>query len=204
MVPPSEEMAGLRAAYEGSQWVKLPGFLSGDLREDVIDTVEAARFVPREIPGVRLPDGQPTKEFVMEKNSIGALLLLVMNDARLFDAIEAITGCEPIVSFQCRTYRRDPTAGHIGGWHNDMKHGRMVAFSLNLGREQFEGGGLELRKAETKEMVDRISNPVAGDAIIFRVARSLEHRVGQLHGTVPRTAFAGWFCSENRSILLSE
>ena len=203
VVPSSAELAGLRSAYEEAQWVRLPDFLSRDLRDDIIDAVDAARFEALEIPAVRLPDGQPKKEFVMERNSVGALLLLAMNDPRLFNAIEAITGCDRIVSFQCRTYRHDPKAGHIGGWHNDMKRGRMVALSLNLGREPFEGGELELRNAQTEEIVDRISNPAAGDAFIFRIDRSLEHRVAPMHGIVPRTAFAGWFCSEGSTPLVA-
>ena len=60
VVPSSAEMAGLRAAYAAAQWVPLPGFLSGDLLEDVVEGVEAARFMQSEKPGVR-PEGSETR-----------------------------------------------------------------------------------------------------------------------------------------------
>ena len=34
---------------------------------------------------------------------------------------------------------------------------------------------------------------VIGDAILFGLSDDLEHRVGDVHGAFPKTAFAGWF-----------
>ena len=39
-------------------------------------------------------------------------------------------------------------------------------------------------------------NPGVGDALMFRIAPQYEHRIADVTGQEPRTAFAGWFCSE--------
>jgi hypothetical protein len=43
-----------------------------------------------------------------------------------------------------------------------------------------------------------VANTGAGDAVLFRIAERLEHRVTSLRGDVPRTAYAGWFLREPR------
>jgi hypothetical protein len=45
-------------------------------------------------------------------------------------------------------------------------------------------------------VLSEVHNPIAGDAVMFRVHPTLRHRVDPVTGTVPRTAYAGWFCSQ--------
>jgi hypothetical protein len=65
--------------------------------------------------------------------------------------------------------------------------------SINLSTDAYQGGVLEIRDCESSHMVHGVANTGFGDAIIFRIARHLKHRVSTVEGTVPRTAFAGWF-----------
>ena len=55
------------------------------------------------------------------------------------------------------------------------------------------GAILEIRDRETRTVLHRASNPVAGDAVIFRLSPELQHRVTPVTGETPRTAFAGWY-----------
>jgi len=41
----------------------------------------------------------------------------------------------------------------------------------------------------------RVGGTSLGDAVIFRIADHLRHRVSPVEGDVPRVAFAGWFKS---------
>jgi hypothetical protein len=64
--------------------------------------------------------------------------------------------------------------------------------SINLGREPFEGGLLQIRRNDS-EQVSEVANRVTGDAVIFRIHPDYRHRVGTVTGRHPRTAWAGWF-----------
>jgi hypothetical protein len=47
-----------------------------------------------------------------------------------------------------------------------------------------------------------VANTGPGDALLFRIARHLTHRVTPVDGTADKTAFAGWFRSEPEFIAL--
>jgi Rps23 Pro-64 3,4-dihydroxylase Tpa1-like proline 4-hydroxylase len=99
----------------------------------------------------------------------------------------------------------NPVSGHYDSWHSDVGQDRLVALSLNLGREPFEGGLLQIRRADSPEIIAEIANRATGDAVIFRIDPSLRHRVGPVEGHVPRTAYAGWFRSRpDFRVLLGE
>jgi hypothetical protein len=99
-----------------------------------------------------------------------------------------------------------PAEGHYDSWHDDIEdgivtgiedewtpHGRLVALSLNLSDAAYEGGALLLRDKVTEQTLSEVRNIGLGDAIMFRLAQHLEHRVADVVGDVPKTAFAGWF-----------
>jgi hypothetical protein len=89
-----------------------------------------------------------------------------------------------------------PGKDHYEDWHNDLDEARMVGMTVNLSNKVFAGGTLEIRHKITQRMITRITNTGFGDAIIFRLADYLEHRITEVEGVVPKTAFAGWFKSE--------
>ena len=91
-----------------------------------------------------------------------------------------------------------PSSAHYDSWHDDINadEGRILGMSVNLSPVRFAGGAFELRGRESKNMVYRHENTGPGDALIFRLSPRLQHRVTDVVGDVPKTAFAGWFRSE--------
>ena len=125
-----------------------------------------------------------------------ALLNLVANDHRLFRIVREITGCGPIGCFRGRVYRMLPNAGHYDSWHNDLGDERLITLSVNLSPEPYSGGILQIRHRPSNRIVYEVANTGLGDAILFRISPDLEHRVTEVTGSVPKTAFAGWFRSK--------
>jgi hypothetical protein len=78
----------------------------------------------------------------------------------------------------------------------------MVAMSINLSAKPYSGGVLEIRTRESGKVLHRTANTGPGDAILFRVAPGLQHRVTAVEGEVPRTAYAGWFIAGTDFALL--
>jgi hypothetical protein len=137
----------------------------------------------------------------MEPNGASALLLMLLNDPRLFQLVEAISGCEPIGSFRSRTYRMLPDAGHFSPWHNDALPGRLAALSVNLSPAPYAGAALQVRDASTLEIVREIDDMGFGDAVLIEISREYEHRNSPLLGAAPKTSHAGFFYAGERSPL---
>ena len=104
-----------------------------------------------------------------------------------------ITGRGPFNWFEGWIYRMVPNAGHHDEWHSDLEEGRVVAMSVNLSHEGYEGGLFQLRKRGTTQMIAEVANTGPGDALFFRISDNLLHRVTEVDGVMPKTAFAGWF-----------
>jgi 2OG-Fe(II) oxygenase superfamily len=183
-----EELAELRASFEREHCVRMRSFLDPGLFDGIVRGVERARFYERS-------HGRIGLEGCMEANSTLATLLLAANDKRLFGVIREITGCGPIGCFDGRVYRLSPTSGHHDSWHSDVADNRMIAMSLNLSTEPYQGGVLQIRERDSEKVLHEEPSPDPGDAIIFRLGESLRHRVTAVDGDVARTAFAGWFKS---------
>jgi hypothetical protein len=58
---------------------------------------------------------------------------------------------------------------------------------------------LQIRE-DSGDVREEVPNPGLGDAIVFRVAEHLQHRLTPVVGKAPRTAVAGWFCSQPKYI----
>ena len=127
-----------------------------------------------------------------ESAAFGALLFLI-NDEKLFQLIQDITQCALIDCFEGRVYRVNPGDGHHDSWHNDIGEGRVVGMSLNLSREVYSGGVLQIRNRETEAVISEAANTGFGDAVVFRLSRDLQHRITEVEGSASKTAFAGWF-----------
>ena len=52
---------------------------------------------------------------------------------------------------------------------------------------------MQIRERASGKVVSEIANTGFGDAIIFRLDKGLQHRLTDMQGAVPKTAFAGWF-----------
>ena len=180
------DRARLREHFRDRHFLRLPGLIEPDLLGEIQRELDRAEFYERVHPGVG-------PELCMRRNGVHVTLELLLNDRALVDVIEEVTGCGAIGSFGGRVYRLAPGTGHHDGWHSDLADHRLVAMSVNLGRAPYQGGLLALRDAATRRVLEEVPNVGPGDALVFRLAPGLEHRVTELEGAAPKTAFAGWF-----------
>jgi hypothetical protein len=178
----------LREEFERRHCVRLPGLLDPDLLQAVQREVERAAFYERVHEGIGA-----NRELCMAHGTADGLLHVLLNAPELFRVIEEVTGCDPVGCFIGRVYRMVPGAGHHDAWHDDVGDRRLVAMSLNLSTATYSGGLLQLRDRESGRLLHEVANVGSGDAIVFRLAPHLQHRVSLVEGTVPKTAFAGWF-----------
>lgn len=188
-----DELASLRERFRREHHILLPGLVRERLLDRVRRELDAADF--EEHTGIRT-------ELRMRSDRALALLEFLANDPNLFEAVREITGCDRIGAFLGRVYRMLPGPEHEGVWHADLVHGRMVAMSVNLSEAPYSGGLLEIRDEQSKRVLHRIANTGPGDAVIFRLAEGLKHRLTGVQGTVPKTAYAGWFLARPESELL--
>ena len=183
---PPAELRQLRQQFDREHHVILPKLLEPELLEMVLRRVEAARFTPN-------VDDHLTSETTMQDPDTVYLLTFLFNMPAFQRVVQRITGCRRIATFNGRVYRMSASEGHHTVWHNDIVNHRMVACSLNLGREEFRGGALQLRYRDSKQILHEVHNTGLGDALLIRVSRKLVHRVSPVEGDAPKIALAGWF-----------
>lgn len=186
IAPEAVHLANLQAEFRERQCVGLPGLLSPELSSLVLERLTTARFSPLEHDGIG-------SELCMEDNALLAALHLACNDGPFLRLVESIASCAPLGAFGGRVYRMVPGAGHSDSWHDDLRENRQIGMSVNLSSGPYEGGLFQLRNRNTRRMLCEVHNIGLGDAIVFRLAPSLEHQVTPVLGGVPKTAFAGWF-----------
>jgi len=184
-----QQLAALRNAFIAQHRLMLPSFLDNPLLDLIQKKLRDTEFcvVDRET-GVELRPIDCTAYLATE---------LLLNSPKLFRAIEQITGCARIACFSGRIYRRPASSSYFNRWHTDIDgEGRMVALSVNLNAEAYEGGALQIRSAKTHEILCEVYNRRCGDAIIFPVDEKFEHRVCEVESGAAKTALAGWFTSK--------
>ncbi len=183
------ERRALRRHFDAHHWIRLPGLLERALLDQVRRGVAAAAFVAVRHEAVT----PPSVDVCMQPNAISGMLELVCNDAAMCRALEALTGCRPLVRFNGFVYRLAPGAGQHH-WHNDVAHDRRLAMSINLEPEPCTGGLLQIRERQSGRVLEEVANTGFGDAIVFRIDPALQHRATVVTSGV-KTAFAGWFRS---------
>ena len=174
-----------RADFEKQDWVRLPAILGRELLEIAQSQLGTSQFEEK--------TANLYRELTVADNALPFALLLLLNNPRLFKLIEEITGCGHVGCFRGRIYRIVPGANHHVEWHTDLNETRLVALSINLTTEPYQGGVLSIREAATEQVLCELTNSGFGDAILFRIDERLQHRVSDVEGTVAKTALAGWF-----------
>lgn len=188
---PAEAIERAHAEYVRLCCLRLPQLLEPELWQFLQRELAQARFEAQTYERIG-------SELCMVPGTVDFLLNLVSNDAGFLELIRQITGCDAIRSFLGRVYRLTPGEGHGTTWHNDLMTGtRLVAMSVNLSPEAYCGGTLQLRDPRSNRILQELANTGPGDAILFRIGSDLQHRVTPVNGTVPKSAYAGWFQSEN-------
>ncbi len=168
--------------------IKLPALLDGQLLRQIHIAIDRSQFRELVHPGI-------ASELCMATNACLGLLHFLVNDRHMYRLVEDVSGCRPISFFSGRVYRRLPNSTHHDSWHSDLVEGRQIGMSLNLSAQPYEGGLFEIREAAAERQLAAIANIGPGDALLFRIDPALEHRVTNVRGAVPKTAFAGWFGS---------
>ena len=181
-----EELKSLRDKYERDDYVILPQLYEPELLEELMRRIDAAPFITYKHSDIAL-------EFRMDDDITQAMLSFFPNNPAFLRIIEQITGHPKLGEFTGRVYRMTSSDGHFDNWHDDIINHRAVTMSMNLSRQAFSGGALQLRRTNSKEVLHEIHNTGFGDALLFRIADGLVHRVQSVTGETPKTAFAGWF-----------
>jgi hypothetical protein len=182
------DVAALRRQFAERHHVVIRGLFGPALLAWIQEQLEHAPFKPRtgeEIAG----------ELTLQTGTLVTRMLFAMNDPAMHRAVEAVTDVGPLARYDGRIYRKLALPEHFCQWHDDV-HGasRLVAMSVNLGSEPYDGGVTEIRYKGSTELIGEVHNTGPGDALIFRVAPELQHRVTGLTSGV-KTAMAGWFGS---------
>jgi hypothetical protein len=175
-----------REEFDACHCIRLPCLLEPTLARSVVDALGRATFVDYTHEGIGT-------EICARPGLATGVLELLANDSQFFEAIRTLTGCGPIGLFHGRVYSMIPASGHYDSWHSDEGFDRLIAMSINLSPAPYEGGLLQIRENASSRIVHEVANTGFGDGILFRIARTLTHRVTSVEGTVPKTAYAGWF-----------
>jgi hypothetical protein len=184
----ADRLQELQSEFAERHCIVLPQFLDPGLLTLIQRHLERAEFYELAHEDIRA-------ESCMADNHLSGLLQLLTNTQELFHALERITGCGRIGQFQGRIYRMIPGGGHFDSWHTDLGPGlvRFLGLSVNLGAELFSGGVFQLRERGGGPIRCEVANTGRGDALLFRLAPNLSHRITPLEGAAAKIALAGWF-----------
>ncbi len=95
--PEPDELRGLQDDYAERSCVRLPGFLEPVLLGRIQERIARARWEPY------LHDlDPPATDLLLVDPAIDGILATLVQDPRLFAAVRAVTGCDPIGCFNGR------------------------------------------------------------------------------------------------------
>ena len=186
--------AALRQEFAQRHCVVLEGFVAEGVLERVPRMLEAGRFHTFEHTSKK---GKVIAREVRlgRAERLPLMFFWLLNQPRLFDAIAELTGCGAAIRlFDVRCYKSVPGSGHFISWHNDggpHSTGRLLGLTVNLSPEPC--GGFQIRCRKTREVLRTVTGTRFGDANLFRIHESLEHRSLPVEGSAPRCVCGGWF-----------
>jgi 2OG-Fe(II) oxygenase superfamily len=181
-----ENLEQLRLQFARDHYLVVPRLIDPELLDLVARRVEAASYQPFDHKGIAL-------ELCMDDADTVNLLDFLINRPKFLQLMERLMGIRHIGSFGGRVYRMTSTGGHYDSWHRDFGDRRLATLSLNLTREEFGGGALQMRYCGSDSVLHGIRNTGFGDALLFRISRKFQHRVMPVEGNVAKVAYAGWF-----------
>jgi len=187
-------VAALREEFRERQFVRLPGLLAGPLLNRLLDMVDRGAWDEH-------VQADLDSEAIIRSGPALNTLHFLANEPAFLALVHQITNAGPFSWFGGRVYRLAPGGGHYDSWHDDNTDGRLVAMSVNLSRNGYEGGVFQMRKRDSPELLVELANTGLGDATLFRVSEHYVHRVTDIRGREARTAFAGWFRAAQPSLV---
>lgn len=177
--------------YKNTHCVFLPGFVAQDALNSIVNKLSVTEFE------TRIEKDEHTGEFgkvllLPPNNPVPFIFHLLMNNKTLFKQLENITGCESIGNFMGRIHRSEGGEQHEIEWHGDNSDTRLLAMTLNLGRERYTGAKFQMRKKGTENIIREFGQTEPGDAFIFQIHTELQHRLSLVEEG-RRTVGVGWF-----------
>jgi hypothetical protein len=189
--------AGLDALHDHfsrNHYARLDGFIEPWLLDRWAEWAASAPFRPRVHHTAAYWGGEPPPvDHVIDAPDVLGRMLFAINDLALFSAIERVSSCGPIGCFHGFVYRLDAATGDRDRFHSDMNGNRLAALSINLGREPYRGGRVEMKEAGDDGLLWALENTKFGGAILFELSEGLRHRVSAVEPGPARTVFTGWF-----------
>ena len=182
-----ESINQLNSEFNKKHYIKLSNIFDPELLDFVQSKLEKAEFYEHAHKTVN------AKDFFMKNETLNDILQFLLNNKKLFALIEKITNCPKIGCFNGRVCRMEPTSEHYDDWHSDMIDNRLIALSINLSTDLYSGGTLQIKNVKNNKIIQEVINTGFGDAVLFRIAPYLNHRVTNVEGNISRTVFAGWF-----------
>lgn len=195
-VPTDDQIMAMRNSFRDGYHAVLPGIIEAGFLTSIVALFSDDDFTERLTPNIGCVQTLANRKFEQGMH-------FLLNQEPIKEAISRIIK-QPVQLWVGNTVRRIPGRNHFSNWHSDMtapvrlgeqNYRRAAPLSLNLSPRRFEGGNLEIRKLKGESLLADIPNKGFGDAILFRIARELEHRVADVQGQVPRTVHVGWFHS---------
>lgn len=183
-------LARLRRQFAERRYLHLPGFFSRELMATLLPRLRGAAFRERVAHRVT----PPAVDWKLTDARLLGLLHFLLNEVTLIEFARRVSGHSDATGFVGSVYRLVPGFQHRDSWHDDLDGNRLVALTVNLSEDVFEGGELEMR--ERGSALWCFANTGPGDALLFALGRGLQHRIRPIAGTSPKTAFAGWFCRD--------
>lgn len=184
------EPTALAQGYREARTFRLPQLIPGDLLDLILSRLESTLWTARE-------HGKLGVEAAPEDPVPVDSLNFLMNRPEFLEAVRQISGIPDIKGFFGRIYRLADST-HYDAWHGDCNGIRLLGVSINLGRVPYAGGVFRLRERGAETILCELPNTGPGDAICFQLSKALEHMVTPVEGTIPKTAFAGWFVRDDR------
>lgn len=187
VVADPEDVERRKIEFREKHCVVLPKLLAAALLDLLLERLERGRWRDSLNEDVG-------REVILDDAPARGLLHFGVNTPIFLNSVQEITDCRPLTRFWGRVYRFIPNSGHHAVWHGDEENG-LIGMSLNLSQRGYEGGLFQLRERRTERVLAEIANTGWGDALLFRISQQLQHRVTEVTGEQPKTAFAGWFMS---------
>jgi 2OG-Fe(II) oxygenase superfamily len=181
-----QDIERLRLRFASQHYLILRNLIDPELLKLIRRRVEAAAYRPFDHQGIAL-------ELCMDDADTVNLLDFLVNRPQFLRLMERLMDIRHIGSFGGRVYRMTSTDGHYDSWHRDFGDRRLATLSLNLTREEFHGGALQIRHTGSDAVLQEIRNTGLGDGLLFRISRKFQHRVMPVEGDVAKVAYAGWF-----------
>lgn len=152
-----EKIKDLRESFAEYHCVVLPQLFESSLLRRIIKQIESAQFYPNKHIDYNQQEFATDLSIGQDELALHQINLL-LNNKKLFQVIEKITGCGAIGSFGGRIYRNQPNTNNQLEWHDDTdSKERLIGISINLSPKCYDGGVFQIREKKSKNIMCEVS-----------------------------------------------